>query len=277
MGRCAVRSLRGGLVDRSRIVMEKAVRHHLESARSLNANLHESCRGTDFSDHHFSARTGAEHSRFRFANGLFEPIWNRKLHRPRADRRPGDAGSWYPGTFYEANGAFPTWCDPPLPISRSWRWSHPRSSHRPSAKRRTRFFEACSIDPQRSSAASTTDTLPRRRHPESETETFIALKCSIDNCVGPVCRFPPNRKAACRGQRSFRSHFVSPQEHVPCRFSVGAQGPDHLTFDLADASKMSLSFYGKRPGPGMRLDKTEFAIRDADTALSATSSRPMSA
>jgi len=28
---------------------------------------------------------------------------------------------------------------------------------------------------------------------------------------------------------------------------VGAQGPDHLTFDLADASKMSLSFYGKRP------------------------------
>jgi hypothetical protein len=28
-----------------------------------------------------------------------------------------------------------------------------------------------------------------------------------------------------------------------------------LTFDLADASKLSLSFYGKRPGPGMRLDK----------------------
>ena len=36
---------------------------------------------------------------------------------------------------------------------------------------------------------------------------------------------------------------------------VGAQGPDHLTFDLAEASKMSLSFYGKRSGPGMRLDK----------------------
>ena len=27
-------------------------------------------------------------------------------------------------------------------------------------------------------------------------------------------------------------------------------GPDHLTFDLADATRMSLSFYGKRPGPG---------------------------
>ncbi len=28
---------------------------------------------------------------------------------------------------------------------------------------------------------------------------------------------------------------------------VGQKGPDHLTFDLADVSKMSLSFYGKRP------------------------------
>jgi glucose-6-phosphate 1-dehydrogenase len=45
---------------------------------------------------------------------------------------------------------------------------------------------------------------------------------------------------------------------------VGEQGPDHLTFDLADASKMSLSFYGKRPGPGMQLDKLslQFAMHD---------------
>jgi glucose-6-phosphate 1-dehydrogenase len=45
---------------------------------------------------------------------------------------------------------------------------------------------------------------------------------------------------------------------------VSAQGPDHLTFDLADAAKMSLSFYGKRPGPGMRLDKLsmQFAMHD---------------
>ena len=40
------------------------------------------------------------------------------------------------------------------------------------------------------------------------------------------------------------------EEHVPAGSGVGAQGPDHLTFDLADASKLSLSFYGKRPGPG---------------------------
>jgi glucose-6-phosphate 1-dehydrogenase len=45
---------------------------------------------------------------------------------------------------------------------------------------------------------------------------------------------------------------------------IGDKGPDHLTFDLADASKLSLSFYGKRPGPGMRLDKLslQFALHE---------------
>ena len=55
-----------------------------------------------------------------------------------------------------------------------------------------------------------------------------------------------------------------PKSMFPAGSCGGSQGPDHLTFDLADSSKMSLSFYGKRPGPGMRLDKLslQFAMRD---------------
>ena len=52
----------------------------------------------------------------------------------------------------------------------------------------------------------------------------------------------------------------------PAGSGVGAQGPDHLTFDLADASKMSLSFYGKRPGPGMRLDKLSLQFAMGETS-----------
>jgi hypothetical protein len=50
---------------------------------------------------------------------------------------------------------------------------------------------------------------------------------------------------------------------VPAGSGIGSQGPDHPSFELADASKRSLSFYGKRPGPGMRLDKPSlhFATR----------------
>src|SRR5258705_4729371 len=55
-----------------------------------------------------------------------------------------------------------------------------------------------------------------------------------------------------------------PKSMFPTGSGIGEQGPDHLTFDLADAAKMSLSFYGKRPGPGMRLDKLsmQFAMHD---------------
>ena len=54
----------------------------------------------------------------------------------------------------------------------------------------------------------------------------------------------------------------------PLGSGVGAHGPDHLTFDLAEASKLSLSFYGKRPGTGMRLDKMslQFAMEETDKA-----------
>jgi glucose-6-phosphate 1-dehydrogenase len=67
------------------------------------------------------------------------------------------------------------------------------------------------------------------------------------------------------GQRIISIAFREPPKSMfPAGSGVGAQGPDHLTFDLADASKMSLSFYGKRPGPGMRLDKLslQFAMHE---------------
>ena len=72
-------------------------------------------------------------------------------------------------------------------------------------------------------------------------------------------------KRLAEGQRIISIAFREPPKSMfPVGSGVGAQGPDHLTFDLADASKMSLSFYGKRPGPGMRLDKLslQFAMND---------------
>jgi len=48
---------------------------------------------------------------------------------------------------------------------------------------------------------------------------------------------------------------------------VGSQGPDHLTFDLADASKMSLSFYGKRTRAWHATRQAEPAIPMRDTGL----------
>jgi glucose-6-phosphate 1-dehydrogenase len=103
--------------------------------------------------------------------------------------------------------------------------------------------------------------------PESETETFIALRCGIDNWrwAGVPFYLRTGKKMA-EGQRIISIAFREPPKSMfPAGSGVGAQGPDHLTFDLADNAKMSLSFYGKRPGPGMRLDKLSLQFAMGDT------------
>jgi glucose-6-phosphate 1-dehydrogenase len=70
------------------------------------------------------------------------------------------------------------------------------------------------------------------------------------------------------GQRIISITFREPPKSMfPAGSGIGTQGPDHLTFDLADASKMSLSFYGKRPGSGIRLDKLSLQFAMHDTGL----------
>ena len=75
-------------------------------------------------------------------------------------------------------------------------------------------------------------------------------------------------KRLAEGQRIISIAFREPPKSMfPAGSGVGAEGPDHLTFDLADASKMSLSFYGKRPGPGMRLEKLSLQFAMHETGL----------
>jgi glucose-6-phosphate 1-dehydrogenase len=103
--------------------------------------------------------------------------------------------------------------------------------------------------------------------PDSDTETFIAMKCAIDNWRwAGVPFYLRTGKRMAEGQRIVSIAFrEAPKSMFPIGSGVGAQGPDHLTFDLADASRLSLSFYGKRPGPGMRLDKLSMQFATAET------------
>ena len=105
---------------------------------------------------------------------------------------------------------------------------------------------------------------------DSETETFIALRCEIDNWRwAGVPFYLRTGKRMAEGARIISIAFREPPKSMfPAGSGVGAHGPDHLTFDLADASKLSLSFYGKRPGPGMKLDKLslQFALHETGRA-----------
>ena len=105
--------------------------------------------------------------------------------------------------------------------------------------------------------------------PDSQTETFVALRCFIDNWRwSGVPFYLRTGKNMAEGARIISIAFKEPPRSMfPVGSGVGQFGPDHLTFDLADATRMSLSFYGKRPGTGMRLVKQslQFSLHETET------------
>jgi glucose-6-phosphate 1-dehydrogenase len=96
------------LVERSRIVMEKPFGTDLASARVLNASLHEIFREEQiYRIDHFLGKEAAQNIlAFRFANGLFEPIWNRDhIDHVQIDV-PESLGLAERIGFYENTGAY---------------------------------------------------------------------------------------------------------------------------------------------------------------------------
>jgi glucose-6-phosphate 1-dehydrogenase len=262
------------LVDRARIIMEKPFGTDLASAKSLNSNLHEVFdEERIFRIDHFLGKEPAQNIlAFRFANGLFEPIWNRNFIDHVQIDVPETLGLGNRAGFYEATGAYRDMVVTHLFQILAFMAMEPPTALEPSSiseEKNKVFRSMLPIEPKDVVRGQYTGY---RNEPgvdqESETETFIALRCRIDNWRwADVPFYLRTGKRLAEGQRIISLAFREPPKSMfPAGSGVGAQGPDHLTFDLADASKMSLSFYGKRPGPGMRLDKLslQFAMKETD-------------
>ena len=97
-----------GLTERARLIIEKPFGSDLASARALNQTLHAVLEESQiFRIDHFLGKEAVQNIlAFRFANGLFEPVWNREhvdyvqIDVPEQLTIEGRAG------FFEQTGAF---------------------------------------------------------------------------------------------------------------------------------------------------------------------------
>jgi glucose-6-phosphate 1-dehydrogenase len=261
-----------GLAEGSRVVMEKPFGTDLESAVELNAELHKVFSDSQiFRIDHFLGKEPAQNIlAFRFGNGLFEPIWSRNFidHVQIDVPETLDIGNRI--AFYEQTGAYRDMVVTHLFQILAFTAMEPPTSLAPgpiSEEKNKVFRSLLMIEP---ADVVRGQYIGYRKEKgvdsESDTETFIALKCRIDNWRwAGVPFYLRTGKRMAEGQRIISIAFREPPRSMfPEDSGIGLQGPDHLTFDLADESRVSLSFYGKKPGPGMRLTKQslQFAMHE---------------
>ncbi len=263
-----------GLVERSRIVMEKPFGTDLASAKVLNGRLHEVFDEDQiFRIDHFLGKEAAQNIlAFRFANGLFEPIWHRNhIDHVQIDV-PETLGLETRAEFFEGTGTYRDMVVTHLFQILAFTAMEPPTALEPGAisEEKNKVFRSM-LPVQPGDVVRGQYSTYRAEpgvDPESDTETFIALKVYIDNWrwAGIPFYLRTGKKMGA-GSRIISIAFREPPKSMfPPGSGIGDRGPDHLTFDLADRTRMSLSFYGKRPGAGMRLDKLsmQFSMQETD-------------
>ena len=263
-----------GLTERARVIMEKPFGTDLASARRLNATIHEVLREDQiFRIDHFLGKEAAQNIlALRFANGLFEPIWNRDHIDHIQIDVPETLGVGARAGFYEKTGAYRDMVVTHLMQILAFVAMEPPTALAPEpiTEEKNKVFRSLRpLDP---------DWVVRGQYegyteepgvdPESSTETFVALRNEIDNWRWSGVKFYLRTgKRMGDGARIISIAFREPpQSMFPEHSRVGRYGPDHLTFDLDESSRVSLSFYGKRPGMGMVLDKAsmQFSLDETD-------------
>src|SRR3954447_7039576 len=251
-----------GLDKRARVVLEKPFGVDLDSARELNALVHGVFpEERVFRIDHFLGREAVQNLiALRFANGMFEPIWNRdhidhvQIDVPETLSVEDRAG------FYEETGAYrdmvvthlfhvlgfvamepPTTLDARSIVEETGKVFRSVSAIEPHHVIRGQYAgyrESDGVDPN------------------SQTETFIALRAEIDNWRWSGVPFFL-RTGKCMGEqrRLLTIAFREPPRKMfrATKAFVEDYGPDHISFDLGDPGGITTSFLAKVPGPRMRL------------------------
>ena len=184
-----------------RIVIEKPFGHDLDSAKKLNREVGKVFRESQVYriDHYLGKETVRNLLVFRFGNGIFEPLWNRRYVDHVQITVAESIGVEDRGAFYEETGASRDVLQNHLLQLVSLVAMEPPATFEADALRdeKVKVLRAIAPDPPTtvratSSAASTARAgsprpqVPGYREeaevdPESETETFVAARLEIDD------------------------------------------------------------------------------------------------
>jgi glucose-6-phosphate 1-dehydrogenase len=266
---------RAGLGADARVIMEKPFGRDLASARELDALVHGVFDEEQvFRIDHYIGREAVQNLlAMRFANGMFEPVWNRNhIDHVQIDV-PETLSIEMRGGFYEETGAFRDMIVTHLFQVLSFVAMEPPVSL--SAKslmvEREKVFDSMKVlrpgDVVRGQYVGYRDEPGVA--PDSDTETFVALRAFIDNWRWEgVPFFLRSGKRLAQTHHMLTIAFSEPPRRmfpIDCSHVAEQFGHDHLTFELGEPGSISASFLAKVPGPNMQLGEAHMRFSYADS------------
>jgi glucose-6-phosphate 1-dehydrogenase len=271
----------------SRLVVEKPYGRDLESARALTRFLHEAFAEKDIFriDHYLGKETVQNLLYLRFANSIFEPLWNRNYIEGVEIEVLETGGIGSRGGYYDGAGAARDMLQNHLVQLLCLTAMEPPSSLDPEALRDEKVkvlralpryanedYLARSVRGRYSAGRSPAGiAIPdyvaeERIRPGSATETYVAVRLELDNWRFAGVPFVLRTgKALDRQVSEIRIHFRQPPQSL---FSLPAGetlSRNVLVLRIQPDEGLWLSFNAKVPGQ-TRVNRSElrFSYREAD-------------
>jgi glucose-6-phosphate 1-dehydrogenase len=264
-----------------RVVIEKPFGHDLDSAKALNARILKSLREEQIFriDHFLGKETVQNIMALRFANGLFEPIWNRDRIDHVQITVAEAVGVERRGNFYEVTGALRDMMPNHLFQLVAMTAMEPPSSFDAEAvrARKAEVFKSVHVlapgDAVRGQyGAGEADGAPvpayRKEfhvHPNSPVETYTALRLCIDNWrwAGVPFYLRTGKRLAKRTTEiaiRFREAPFMLFKETP----VGALDANWLILQIQPDEGIRLRFNAKKPGQELALESVAMDFKYAD-------------
>lgn len=259
-----------GLAEGSRIVVEKPFGRDIQSARELNAVLHTSFEeGQIFRiDHYLGKETVQNVLVFRFANGMFEPIWNRLYVAAVQIDVAESLGVEGRESFYEGAGAIRDIVQNHMMQLLATLTMEPPSKFDAESIRNEKVKLLRAVRPVDPSLVVrgqyTTGKVEGERaqgyrdekgvSPDSSTETFAAMQLNIDNWRWSGVPFYLRTGKRLPQRATTITVIFGDAPHMLFEESgLDMPEPNHLTIRIQPDEGITLTFDAKVPGPEMKV------------------------